>query len=178
MATTKDSIEKKIGKYPILEYAFFDPLEINFYDAVRTICEIECPQYGQSWSCPPGVGTVEECKQRCLKYKNAFIFSTISEVQDIFDMEETISTCREHIEIVEEIKNEVFDKSEDILILTAESCKRCEKCTYPEDVCLHLDKMYPCIESHGISVTNICERMGLSFLNGHQMVTWFSLIFF
>lgn len=175
---TREEIEEKIKAYPIFEYAFFDPKELNFYQAVRTICKLECPQYGKSWSCPPAVGTLEECQEHCLTYDNAFIFSTISEVSDILNMDETLSTRQEHIEIVEAIKENVFDPQDDILILTAESCTLCEKCTYPEEACKHSDKMYPCIESYTISVTDICEKNDMSFLNGYNVITWFALILF
>ncbi len=175
---TKEYIEKKITEYPILEYAFFDTSELNFYPNVRTICKSECPQYGKSWSCPPGVGTLEECKARCTKYKNAFIFSTISEVSDISNMDEVLSTLTEHIQIVNEIKNNAFSKEEDILILTAESCAICDQCSYPDEPCTHSEKMYPCIESHTIIVTEICENHNLSFFNGYNIVTWFCLILY
>ena len=174
----RENIEKQITEYPIFEYAFFDPTELNFHKAVRSICKSECPQYGKSWSCPPGVGTLEECKTRCTGYDNAFIFSTISEVTDILNMDEMLATRGEHIEIVEQIKNNVFCGNENALILTAESCAICETCTYPDAVCRHLDKMYPCIESQTISVTDICEKHNLSFLNGYNVVTWFGMILF
>lgn len=176
--TTRENIEKKIMEYPIFEYAFFDPAELNFHQAVRSICKSECPQYGKSWSCPPGVGTLEECKVRCTGYDHAFIFSTISEVSDIFNMDEMLSTRGEHIEIVNQIKVNVFSGNEDILILTAESCDICDTCTFPDGACEHLDRMYPCIESHTISVTEICEKHNLSFLNGYNVITWFAMILF
>lgn len=175
---TKEDIEKKISAYPIFEYAFLDPSEINFYQAVRTICELECPQYGKSWSCPPAVGTLEECKQRCLSYDHGFIFSTISEVSDILNMDEMLATRCEHLEIVEEIKANIFGECDDKLILTAESCAVCETCAYPDASCKHQDKMYPCVESHAISVTDICEQHNLSFLNGYNVITWFGMVFF
>lgn len=175
---TKEYIEEKITEYPILEYAFFDTSELNFYPNVRTICEKECPQYGKSWSCPPGVGTLEECKERCIKYKNAFIFSTISDVKDMFNMDEMLATRTEHIQIVNEIKKNIFNQEEDILILTAESCSICSKCSYPNGPCKQPEKMYPCIESQTIIVTEICENHKLSFFNGYNTVTWFCLILY
>ncbi|MFZ7121961.1 MAG: DUF2284 domain-containing protein [Eubacteriaceae bacterium] len=175
---TKEEIESKITKYPILEYAFFNPSELNFYPNIRTICKSECPQYGKSWSCPPAVGTLDECKARCTKYKNAFIFSTISEVSDILNMEEMLSTISEHIQIVNEIKHNVFNNEEDVLILTAESCSICDECTYPNGPCRHPESMYPCIESQAIIVTEICEKHKMSFFNGHNTITWFCLILY
>ncbi|MPW25228.1 DUF2284 domain-containing protein [Alkalibaculum sp. M08DMB] len=175
---TKEVIEKNITKYPIFEYAFFDTSELGFYPNIRTICKSECPQYGKSWSCPPAVGTLEECKARCARYENAFIFSTISEVSDILNMDEMLSTRKEHIQIVNEIKKNVFEKEQNILILTAESCALCDNCTYPSQPCRHTERMYPCIESHTIIVTEICENHNLSFLNGYNTITWFCLILY
>lgn len=175
---TKQAIEMNIKEYPIFEYAFLKTSDLNFYDNVRTICKNECPQYGKSWSCPPGVGSIEECRSRSLKYENVFVFSTVSEVKDICDMKEMLGTRGEHIEILNKVKNNVFNGCENILILTAESCEICEECTYPNDDCRHLDRMYPCIESYGISVTNLCENHHLSYLIGHNMIAWFALILY
>jgi predicted metal-binding protein len=175
---TKEEIEKKMVGYPILEYAFFDPQTINFYPNVRKICEMECPQYGKSWSCPPAVGTLEECKDRCLSFEHAFIFSTVSEVDDMMNMEAMLVAQKEHNQIIRQIHRDVFDLSRDVLIMSAESCKSCDTCTYPEAACFRPDQMYPCIESQTILVTEICEEQHLSFMNGHNVVTWFCLILY
>lgn len=174
---TIGEIERAITKYPIFEYAFFNTSELIFYPNVRTICEMECPQYGKSWSCPPAVGTIDECRERCTKYKNAFIFSTISEVKDITDMDESLSTRWEHIQIVDDIHKSIF-KNQDVLILTAESCAICDKCSYPNESCRHPERMYPCIESQTIMVTEICENNNMSFINGYNTITWFCLILY
>lgn len=89
-----------------------------------------------------------------------------------------LATRCEHIEIVEAIKDNVFDMYQNKLILTAESCAICEECGYPEQACKHQEKMYPCVESHAISVTDLCEKYNLSFLNGYNVITWFGMIFF
>ena len=44
--------------------------------------------YGKSWACPPGVGTVDACKEACLKYGRCLMIATITEVTDIADIEE------------------------------------------------------------------------------------------
>lgn len=174
---TQESIEEKLRQFPIFEYAFLNTDEINFYPNVRIICESECPRYGKSWSCPPAVGTLEECKARCTKYKRGLIFSTISEVKDPLDLEEALATRPEHLAIVNEIRETIF-ADENPLILTAESCDICEICTYPNAPCRHPELMYPCIESQSIIVTEICENHNLTFYSGHNTVTWFCLILY
>ena len=79
----QQKLETQIAEYPVCEYAFIKPEEITFLEQVRHICESECPRYGTSWSCPPAVGTVEECKERCRQYTGGFIFTTVAEVSDI-----------------------------------------------------------------------------------------------
>ena len=174
---SKETIEKKLEGLPIFEYAFFDTRELSFYKNVRKICELECPRYGKTWSCPPAVGSLDECESRCEDYKSGFVFSTVSFVEDSAILEDALKTRQEHMEIVNEMKERIFAE-EDVLVLTAESCDLCDTCTYPEKNCRYPEKMYPCIESHGILVTEICEENKMTFLLDHQTVTWFCLILY
>ena len=81
------SIEDYITQFPIYQYAFLSIDDIEFNDKVRTICKRECPRYGKSWSCPPAVGTVDKCKERCQQYTHALLFSSVAEVPDYSNMD-------------------------------------------------------------------------------------------
>ena len=63
------------------------------------------------------------------------------------------------------------------MVLSTEACAICEQCAYPGGPCRHADKMYPCVESHGILATEIAEKYGIDFFDG-KIVTWFSIIFY
>ena len=63
-------------------------------------------------------------------------------------------------------------------VLSTESCAICEKCAYPDAPCRHPDRMFPCIESYGILVTEPAEKNGITFMSGSGLVTWFSLILY
>ncbi len=91
---TQTEIEEYITQFPIYQYAFVKPEDIEFNDRVRQICKKECSRYGASWSCPPAVGTVEVCKERCMNYDHVLFFSSIAEVDNIMDMDETLKTNR------------------------------------------------------------------------------------
>ena len=80
---TQTEIEEYITQFPIYQYAFVKPEDIEFNDRVRQICKKECSRYGASWSCPPAVGTVEVCKERCMNYDHVLFFSSIAEVDNI-----------------------------------------------------------------------------------------------
>lgn len=174
----QQELEIKIAEYPICEYAFIDPKQISFLDRVRYICETECSQYGKSWSCPPAVGTVEECKERCSCFSGGFIFTTIAEVQDITDMEETLKTRAEHEKITRAVKALFLEECKKVQVLSTESCAICKECTYPSAPCRHPERMLPSVEGYGILVTELAERQGMSFFNGSNVVTWFSLILY
>ena len=96
---TQTEIEEYITQFPIYQYAFVKPEDIEFNDRVRQICKKECSRYGASWSCPPAVGTVEVCKERCMNYDHVLFFSSIAEVDNIMDMDETLKTKSEHEKI-------------------------------------------------------------------------------
>ncbi|MDD3795801.1 MAG: DUF2284 domain-containing protein [Lachnospiraceae bacterium] len=173
----QDMLEEELASLPILQWAYLKTERISFLDRVRTICEQECSRYGTSWSCPPAVGTVEECRQRCSRFKDVFVFSTIAEVEDITDMEAVLATRMEHEKITKQI-TELFQRYfKETLTLSTESCELCKKCSYPTAPCRHPDQMYPCVESYGILVTDLAELGGMDFMNGSNVVTWFSAIF-
>lgn len=173
----REELEQELLQYPILQYAFLKTDQISFLQRVRDVCKNECPRYGTSWSCPPAVGSVEECRKRCLEYEDLFVFTTIAEVSDITNMEETLATRMEHEEITRQI-TEIFKKHYgQALTLSTESCAICRKCAYPSAPCRHPDRMFPCVESYGILATELAELGGLDFMNGTNVVTWFSVVF-
>lgn len=174
----REAFEQKLCELPIVQYDFFQTEELLFSDRVRYICETECPQYGKSWACPPGVGTVEECKARCLSYPNGLLISTMTEVRDIADIEETLSTRGGHEAVTRQVDALVREQGHETYVLSTESCAVCENCSYPDAPCRHKEKMYPCVESHGILVTDLAEKYGIEFLAGVNTVTWFSLILY
>ena len=83
-------LESRLAELPLLGYFSVDPKSIEFNDRIRWICENECPMCGQTWACPPAVGSVTLCKAKCRSYENCLMIATITEVEDIADLEEKI----------------------------------------------------------------------------------------
>ncbi|MBP3479949.1 MAG: DUF2284 domain-containing protein, partial [Oscillospiraceae bacterium] len=79
----KALLEQQLSQLPLYTYHFITPNELEFSDRIRWICEHECPMYGKTWACPPGVGSVNECEAKCRRYVNCLMISTITEVNDI-----------------------------------------------------------------------------------------------
>ena len=174
----RQRLEARLAEFPLYAYAFIDTDELVFADRVRYICEHECPMYNTTWACPPAVGTVEQCRQRVLGFREGLMIATITEVSDIANIRETLDTRADHERITREILQIVREDASETLTLSTEACAHCAKCAYPDAPCRHPDRMFPCVESHGILVTDLAERHGIDFLAGSNLVTWFSLILY
>ena len=98
-------LEQKLAELPLFGYFWIDPKELDFSDRIRWICEHECPMYNRTWACPPAVGPVAECKKKCRSYAHCLMIATITEVNDISDINETLATRPGH----EKITNQVRD---------------------------------------------------------------------
>lgn len=174
----RERLEAQLAQLPLLQYEFIDTKDLVFSERIRHICRTECPMYGKSWACPPAVGEVDECQKRCLSFDTALLISTIAEVSDIANIDETLATRAPHEAITRKAHAMVREQAQRTMALSTEACAHCEKCTYPDAPCRFPEKMYPCVESHGIIVTDLAEKYGIQFLAGGNLVTWFSLIFF
>lgn len=175
----RELLEQKLSELPLYIYDFLDPQELEFNERIRWICEHECPMYGKSWACPPGVGSVPHCQEKCLSYKNCLLVSTIVEVNDIADMEETLATRPEHEAITNEVRDIMRDLGVDPYVLSTEACTLCDRCAILDGKpCRFPESMHPCVESHGINVVPVLESRGLEFQFGANVVTWVSLLFY
>ena len=177
METVNEKIEAIISQYPIIQYAFCATQELTFSDKVRSICQTECERYGKSWSCPPGVGSVEACRQKCLSYDHVLLYTTQAEVTDSSIFAEALASRTSHEEITREILKELKGAGISCFALSGDSCQICEQCAYP-DACRHPDIAIPCIESYGILVVDLTDKYDIEFYTDMHTVTWFGLIFY
>ena len=132
-----------------------------------------------SWACPPGVGSVDHCKGKCLSYENCLLISTIVEVRDITDIDETLATRPEHEAVTNEVRDIMRQLGAEPYVLSTEACALCDRCAILDGKpCRFPEKMHPCVESHGINVVPMLESRGLEFQFGANVVTWISLLFY
>jgi len=175
----KALLEAQLSELPLYVYFYTDPQKLEFSPRIRYICQTECPRYGQSWACPPGTGSVEQCKATCLGYNNCLIIGTITECDDIADIHATLATRGDHEAVTNEVRQIMRQMGTEPYILSTDSCAICKECTYPQgQPCRHPDAMHPCIESHGINIIPTLEENGLEFIYGGNIITWYSMLFF
>ena len=175
----KELLLEELRQLPLYACGFLDSQALEFTWRVRWICEHECPQYGKSWACPPGVGSVESCESRCKAYQNCLMIATVTEVEDISDIEACLLTRGPHEELTDQVGDLLRQQGVEPYILSTESCAACSRCSIlDEQPCRHPERMHPCVESHGINLLPVIEEQGLAFQYGENIVTWFSLLFF
>lgn len=174
----RELLQAQLAELPLYQYAFIKTEDLVFSERIRWICEHECTMYNKTWACPPAVGSVEECRARCLAYEDGLLIATINEVNDITNLEETLATRVDHEEITRQVLSLVRSQSQSAMALSTEACAVCKGCAWPDAPCRHPDRMFPCVESHGIVVTDLAEKAGIDFYAQNNLVTWFSLILY
>jgi predicted metal-binding protein len=174
-----ERIEQRLAELPLYGYFWIDPKDLEFSSRIRWICEHECPMYGKTWACPPGVGEVDACKCRCLSYPECLMITTVVEVEDIADIEQTLATRPDHEAVTDQVLQILRDEGLDVYVLSTEACAICDRCAILDgQPCRHPERMHPCVESHGIVLSQVAEDNGVPFQYGDNVVTWFSLLFF
>ena len=173
----RELLEEALSQLPLYTYHFLDPKALEFADRIRWICQHDCPMYGRSWACPPGVGTVAQCEKKCKDFEHCLMISTITEVSDIADIEATLLTRPQHEAITNEVRDLMRQQNVEPYILSTEACAICQRCAILDNKpCRYPEKMHPCVESHGINLLGLLEELGLNFQYGENVVTWFSLL--
>ena len=172
-------LDEQLSQLPLYTFAYIDPAQLEFSPRIRHICQAECPMYGQTWACPPGVGEVSECEKKCRSYQNCLLIGTIVEVDDIADINAGLATRADHEAVTNQVRDLMREQQVYPYILSTEACAICDRCAYLDGLpCRLPGKMHPCIESHGINIVPTLEENGLEFQFGGDVITWYSMLFF
>ena len=172
-------LENFIADYPIYEYRILDAGAIAIEERVRVICRQECERYGTTWACPPGVGSLKECGDKIHSFSKGIFFSSVAEVSDLMNMQEMLQTRAAHEELTTEVARFLKEQGFETFTLSTESCDICEDCAYSHGKpCRHPDRMHPCLESHGVVVSEIVEKQQMEYNLGGNTILWFSMVLF
>lgn len=175
----KELLEAQLSQLPLYAYFYIKPEALEFSGRIRWICENECPRYGKSYACPPAVGSVESCKAKCLAYSQCLVIGTITECEDISNIEATLATRFDHEAVTNLVGELLKEQGAEPYILSTDSCALCDTCALCEGKpCRFPEHMHPCVESHGINIIPALEQNGLEFQYGENIITWYSLLFF
>ena len=144
---------------------YFDPQKLNFDDAdiLRDACRAnDCGMYGKYWTCPPGVGTPEECSKHLLRYHHGIVMQFLTEPvscslnPDLFN--EISRSINEMTRAVRDVLEEITD---DIMMLGMSACSLCKECTYLDGKkCRFPHDMVACISGHCVNVYRLWDSTG------------------
>lgn len=175
----RNLLDEQLSQLPLYIYTYIDPAALEFSPRIRHICQSECPMYGRTWACPPGVGEVSECEKKVRGYKNCLMLGTITEVADIADINTCLATRGDHEEVTNQVRDLMRRQGVEPYILSTEACAICQRCAYLDgEPCRKPERMHPCIESHGINLIPTLEENALEFFYGGNIITWYSLLFY
>ena len=167
--------EAAAGVY-VHEYAQLPAASLIFSEELLESCRANaCGKFNKSWTCPPACGTMEEQRIKILSYENVFVFTTKHDLEDSFDYEGMTRGRERHSLLTIEFRNRL---GEDFPIYGAGSCPLCNKenrCIYPEP-CRFPEKKIGSIEAAGINVTELSKAANITYNNGPNTVTYFSMI--
>jgi predicted metal-binding protein len=157
---------------PVHEWAEIKAGALTFLPQLLDYCKANtCGKYNKSWACPPACGSVEEQREKILRYGKILVFTTKHELDDPFDHEGMAQGREQHSLLAAELRKR-FDGAP---VYSAGACPVCRTCAFPSP-CPFPEKMAGSIEAAGIDVTELSRTAGIAYNSGPNTVTYFSII--
>lgn len=125
---------------------------------------------------PPAVGTIEQCQRECLSYDKAMVFNAKYDLEDSYDFDGMRKGHKDFKDLCDRLHIAVKSNYPNYLLLSNESCLRCEKCTYPESGCRMSDVLFPALEGFGVNVSELASLSKIRYINGENTVTYFGML--
>lgn len=154
---------------------------IELKDEVREMCAVnKCHAYNTNWSCPPGCGTVAECRERVAAYDCGLIVQTTAQLEDDFDFETMSDAAKQHgqhfVSFLKSLRKDY--PTLDILPLGTGECVNCEKCTYPDAPCRFPQLMSSPMEGYGMVISDVCKKNDIVYNHGRGTLTYVACYLF
>lgn len=153
---------------------------IPFRPEFRAACEMNsCGKYGRCWTCPPDVGPIEPMIELAKGFEHAFVFQTIGQLEDSFDIEGMEDAAKHHNKVAQALADEVVPQLESPLLMGAGACHVCETCSkIDNEPCRFPARAIASLEAYGIAVSELAAICGLNYINGTNTVTFFGTILY
>lgn len=150
-----------------------DPATIELKEEVRQMCAGgKCAIYGKRWSCPPGCGTLEECRALLTGYTHGILVQSVGELEDSFDVEAMMETEAIHKARFYAMRRALSELGADALGAGAGCCTVCRDCTYPDAPCRFPEQKMSSMEALGMLVVEVCKANGLPYFYGENTIAY------
>ena len=179
MTPDLETIKRVVLDAGVFEIGEVSMADLVFEPEIRRICEGNmCRSYGGCWACPPAVGTLAECEERCRQYDRFLLFNCRYPLKSSFDIKGMMTAMREFKTLTEKAADALRPLGLDYMLLSNEGCGKCAKCTWPDAPCRFPDRLYHSIEGYGFNVTRLSKLAGLHYNTGPGTVTYFGALLY
>ena len=155
------------------------PATIELKEEVREMCASgKCAMYGERWSCPPGCGTLDECRELLKGYTSGILVQSVGQLEDNFDIETMMETEAAHKERFYAMRRALADRCVEALAAGAGCCTICKECTYPDEPCRFPDQKMSSMEALGMLVLEVCKANDMQYFYGENTIAYTSCFLF
>ena len=156
-----------------------DPATIELKEEVREMCASgKCAMYDKRWSCPPGCGTLDECRELLKGYTRGILVQRVGELEDNFDIETMMETEAAHKERFYAMRKALVERGIDALAAGAGCCTICPECTYPDAPCRFPEQKMSSMEALGMLVLEVCKANDMRYFYGENTIAYTSCFLF
>lgn len=146
---------------------------VELLEDVRNMCQANsCGQYGKNWSCPPGCGTLDECRDRVGTFREGLLVQTVAQLEDDLDGEGMLRAEAQHKKTFAAFHTQLLAQYPLMLALGTGCCTRCAVCTYPDAPCRFPEKKLSSMEAYGMLVLRVCKANDLPYYYGPGTIAY------
>ena len=139
-----------------------------------------CGVYGKCHMCPPDVGDIDALMDEVKNYQHAFVYQTVTALEDSFDFEGMVDAKKQTYKLAQEIRRLFAELDvKDALHLGAGGCGVCETCAKrTNEPCRFPHLAMPSLEAYGVNVSGLAKAADMKYINGQDTVTYFGAVLF
>ena len=150
-----------------------DVKTLKFLPDVRSMCAADrCQSYGKTWSCPPACGELSDWEEKASHFSKGLVLQTVGDREDSYDFEAMMEVAEENKRQFDIFTEKLRAMGADFLAMSAGTCTRCDKCTYPDAPCRFPEKLYPSMEACGLFVSGVCSDNGIKYYYGDDKIAY------
>jgi len=144
----------------------------------RKLCEENlCGCYDSNWGCPPGSGSMGECRRALSIFGKAAVIYRRYDVRH--DDKPTLKhISNDHQNLLREFNNLLRKEGYLSMVLADGGCNYCLKCTYPNQKCPFPDQKVCSVSGYGIMLMEYLEQFDIPFRFEDGAVTLHGLILY
>lgn len=169
---------RKLGLHNCIQ---FNTGLLNPEERIRDYCrQDKCGSYNKNHMCPPLVGSLEETRALLSNYHTGILFQYSESLDVSNDKNGLRRTKKEFHKKVLKLEKFLNKHAEtDVLGIIGGNCELCKECgALSDEPCRHPRKARPSLESLGIDVIALLEKLGLDNKFHKDRITWTGCILY